>query len=476
MTSGLRRLLSRKVASDVAATVTGSVFAKALAALTLLYVMRAVGANSFGLLTFGVSVIAYASIVVAPGMLVWGTRAVACEPELTKTYVVLINATQLILAAIAYATVVAISSAFFEAPEARIVTFAGASLFSVAVSVDWVYQGLQRFRLLSLGQVVSSVIALIATVAVVRRPGDVYYVPLLTAVGQIVAAFFLIYVLWRSGAIAGAIEWKRLGSMLRSSIPLGVSLMLVTILHYANNLALQFFRGSYELGIFAAPYRVFELCCLLPGLTANVFLPRIASETDPVRKQNELRTLVRVLVSGGALLALVMSLEARPLVHLLFGDKFVSSVPVLRVLGVALVFSFAAIAYITGLLGYRRDRAYFWSLFVPMTISVLGALFAVPRFGVMGATFTVAVLDLTTLFVCFVVYRAHIGRTFIEAWYRPFASVAASAVVLLLLQYAGVFFVLRLLAVTVVYGAMVVPWGEIRRGAMHELGTVGGFS
>ena len=474
MILALRRLLSGEVASNVAATMFGSFFAKGINALTLIYVMRVVGATSFGLLTFGISVVAYASMIVTPGMLVWGTRAVACEPGRTKTFVVLINSTQLFLACVAYALVAAISKAAFGPEELRIVLVTGAGLFSLALSVDWAYQGLQRFRTVTLGQVVASLCTLTATLLLVHDSSDLYFVPLTIAGGQIVAALLLTYLLWRSGELAGSVEWRQVGPIVRASLPLGVSLMLVTILHHANNIALQLTRGAHDLGVFAASYRIFELCCLLPALTANVFLPRIAAQNDDAKKHSEIRNLIRVALAGGAILAVMMSIESGPILDLLLGGKFAASAPVLRILGAALFFSFAAIAYITGLLGYRRDRTYFWALFVPMVIAVLGALFAVPRFGIVGATFTVAVLDLATVVTCMPTYHRVIGSMFLEEWIRPLASGGLSAALLLAMRYAGVLFPVRLIVVLIVYAALVIPWTELRHHeTRHHLDMVG---
>src|SRR5206468_224399 len=146
-----------------------------------------------------------------------------------------------------------------------------------AATVDWVFQGLERFGSISLSQIGASLLTLLLTVALVRSPGDVYLVPVLPVVGQVLVAGLLVGALCREGLVSfRGVEWNLFAAILRGVLPLALSGVMVTVLHYANNVFVYWYRGRTELGLFAVGFRLWEILTPVPMLIANVFLPHLA--------------------------------------------------------------------------------------------------------------------------------------------------------------------------------------------------------
>lgn len=439
-----------------AATVVG----RGLTFGTVAYTARVVGRHSFGLLGYGVAIAAYAAILVGPGLLVWGTRAIARDRARAGTLLVVINAVQLTLACVSYGALLVVAWRLFAPDQRGVVAAAGISLFAVAVSVEWVAQGLERFRLVALGQVVAAITALVLTVALIHGPTDVWRAPLATAAGQMLGACLVVASLLR----AGHLRHPRLDvpgglAILRASLPLGLSVAMVTVLHYANNIYLGASRGPAELGTFVAGYRVLEVLAFVPGVVTAVFLPRLSRLHGEDRSQwrASMHTYVAIAMTLAVLPAAIVAIESPALVSVVYGPDYSATAPVLAVMSFGIVFNFAAIAYINGLLTIGRDRAYIASIGAAMVVSVLAGALLVPRFGLWAATGVVSSLDFVTWCVTLPYYRSSGAPLFLLAWVRPLAAGAVSAAVLLGLGALGVGLLARLVAGVLAYGLVALP-------------------
>src|SRR5512144_1786795 len=66
--------------------------------VTLGYAARTLGPEHYGMWSFATALTAYATLLLAPGLMTWGTRKVAQQREHAGRILVAVNLTQLILA------------------------------------------------------------------------------------------------------------------------------------------------------------------------------------------------------------------------------------------------------------------------------------------------------------------------------------------------------------------------------------------
>ena len=98
-------------------------------------------------------------------------------------------------------------------------------------------------------------------------------------------------------------------------------------------LMLSAFRGSAAAGIFQAPMRLIFLVLLVGQAVSNSVAPRLARvHDDPHVLDALMRSMRLLLVFAGGSVAL-LTLWANPIVHVVLGDQYHSSVGVLRILG-----------------------------------------------------------------------------------------------------------------------------------------------
>lgn len=443
----------------------GTFLSRALSLFTMFYVARTLGTAAFGLVNFGVAVVAYATILVGPGLLVWGTRAVAREPQRAGHYLLIINTTQLCLAVVAYTLLLLVGHLLFTPEEQRMAAASGIMLFAVAIGAEWVGQGLERFTLVGISQVVTNLLTFSFTLLLVKSAADMFRVPVAVACAQMIAAAALLTMLWRERSLHFAsFALAEAREVIRSALPLGTASAAITVLHYVNNIALQLVHGSTALGLFAAAYRLIEVAGLVPLLLMSAFLPLLSRTyaADFHRTRELLAILISAAISAGCLGAVVLSLDAAAVIDLAYGAAYARSVGVLKILGWAVLPNCAAIAYLTGLIAAGEDRVFVYSVLVGMMIAIGGAVLLVPKFGIAGAAASVAMLDVATWLVIVANYRRIFDRLFLREWVMPVSGAFVAAGVLLVGQAFSIPFVIRLVTAVVLYGMIGLPWTALR--------------
>lgn len=435
-----------------------------LSSATMIYAARMIGTEAFGMLTFGLSITSYATILVNNGLLIWGVRAIARERARAGSIVVIINGLQLLLASFAYTLQLLIAYTFFAPPERTLIALCGLLLFALAFSMQWVCMGLEQFKLLGINQGSVNLVALLVTVAFVRTPADVGLVPLIMAGSQIGAAVLLFLWLYRRGLLRfDTLHLGQTWTIMRESFPLGISGAMLVAMRHTNNIALQLFHGAAMLGIFSAAYRLIEILSTIVSVFSNVFLPRMtaAAQENIHRATMYMRWYVRLLMSVAFFIGTLFLVEAPHIITTLYGEHFAASITSMRMMGLVVIFNFAATVYTTGLLALGYDRTYFWSICTALVLALGGSLLFIPTHGLHGAGTLVASLDMTIWLLTLPTYRRNIATLFLAEWVRPaLGGLVLSGMLVLMSNFiTGLW--LRIAVGGAIYLLVVVPWGEV---------------
>jgi O-antigen/teichoic acid export membrane protein len=253
----LRLLVQRLRRSPVAlnlASVGGATIAGRLLGLIVLgYAARVLGPERYGTVGFGLSVAAYASILLSPGLVTWGIREIARDRGRAGEILVTVRLMQVLLACVSYAAVAIYASRFVASHEERkVVMLCALGLFTAALSVDWVYNGLELMRIPALIGVVTTSIHVGALLIFVRSPEDIYnYALVAPGVGLIGVVIGYAVLLRRVRPAWAGVAAAKAAAL--ASIPLGITMAMVVVVLYANNFGssrcrVGDFRGQNSIG------------------------------------------------------------------------------------------------------------------------------------------------------------------------------------------------------------------------------------
>jgi O-antigen/teichoic acid export membrane protein len=209
-----------------------------------------------------------------------------------------------------------------------------------------------------------------------------------------------------------------------------------------------------ESGYLGAAFRVFSVLGAIPLLLISTAFPVLAraAHNDPERLQYAIQRLIDISLIVGSWLALSTVLGAGVAINVVAGEDFRSAVPVLQILGAALLTTFLAVTGGLSLVSLRRHVALLVGNLVALTASVALTAALVPEFGAKGAAVATLVADCGIVVLYgLVLFRVRSVRYDLELVPRvAIAAALSGAVVLTPLDGVGL-----VLAATVIY------WGVL---------------
>lgn len=419
------------LAKNLLSVAGATILARIIGIVALGYPARVLGPEKFGVVSFAASAIAYASIILSPGLLTWGTRKVAKNRSETSRWLTDVNSLQLMLATLAYCGLLAyafIGVGDFVTRQYLVV--AGLTLFTIGLSVDWVFNGLELNRVPASLSVISSALYVVGLFALLRSPDDLMrfaWLPILIGLPLIAFGYWL---LKKRGFFLLRPDASGIRAAFVGALPLGITSALIIILHYANNFIVNVFLGTAALGLFAAAFRLVELVNTAPVMLATVFSPRLSrlSEESPEQAKGEASAFMGIHAVLAALVAAFFFSEGQAIGHLIYGAKFTGVGDLIQLFSIAVAANFAVSGYAACLVSYGLDRVMIRIAAISTIVSIGAGLLLVSQYGLWGAAVTIGLIDIAGVAVALKPFREHFGTLFASRWLHA-ALIAVALVV-----------------------------------------------
>lgn len=272
-----------------------------------------------------------------------------------------------------------------------------------------VYYGLwqQNERMDGIAQalMLNGVLSTAALTAIMAATHNIVLATLGTATGSVGALVFTLAKNRRLALAAGPAarpNWNTwlLWRLTRLALPLGVVMLLISLNSNIPRYFIQHYLGEAQLGIFAAIGYIMVAGSTVVAALGQSASPRLARHFAEGQSGAFRRLVGRLMAVGAALGAagLIVALAGgRPLLVLLYRAEYAASVSVFIWLAVG-----AGVGYVASFLGYALTAARYFAVQAPLFAVVaaatgLAAWILVPRFGLVGAAWSVIIGCLVNL-------------------------------------------------------------------------------
>lgn len=238
-----------------------------------------------------------------------------------------------------------------------------------------------------LGDVGKAVISLAgAALGVWLGKGLIWFVALIpvASVGTVIIQLCLGAARWKYSLKRG---FSDAGFLLREAMPLGLAALLGTIYFRFNTLILESMRGELAVSYFGIAYKFFDISLMIPqALIISLYpLMSMTFTVDP----DKFRRLVRKSLQLSMIIAIPWALGITAwgddVLILMFGDKFLNSIPVLKVLIWAAALAFPGHIFGNALIAMNRQGLMACLTGAGVVINVALSLYLIPRVGEFGA-------------------------------------------------------------------------------------------
>jgi O-antigen/teichoic acid export membrane protein len=179
-----------------------------------------------------------------------------------------------------------------------------------------------------------------------------------------------------------------------------------------NQLVLKYFRGTAELGGYAAAWQIVAIAMLLLNQVARIGKPAIARIT---REGTDRNTRRRFLVKYSSVMLAVASPIAISalfcpglILKTLFRPEYASAAGTLRILGIYIMCFPLGLVASQYIVSARMEKTYFASVIVGVILSVLFCLFLIPKLGGIGAAISLLIAHGISLGLYWVAMILHV--------------------------------------------------------------------
>jgi O-antigen/teichoic acid export membrane protein len=203
------------------------------------------------------------------------------------------------------------------------------------------------------------------------------------------------------------INWPLAKSIFKDSWPLMLSGAAISIYMKIDQVMIGNILGERQVGLYAAAVKISEIWYFIPVLICASIFPAIvnAKKTDPDLYKKRLHNLYWLMFYLAAGLAVPISILARPLVRIIFGQGYLPAAGALQIHIWAGIGIFLGVALSQYLISENLNIINFFMTLASAVLNIILNLFLIKAWGINGAAFA-TLISYLSIPVSFLIYTS----------------------------------------------------------------------
>lgn len=305
--------------------------------ITMPYLAHILGVLYIGKIAFAGAVIAYFQTLVDYGFNYTATRDVARYKEDTDKISILFSsviyckAFLVLVSAIILGCMTIIISPFRDNAYIFWATFI--LLPGYAMFPEWLFQGLEKMKYITILNLLSKLFFTIAVFILVKDKSDYIWQPILTGIGYIAAGLISLYILRKKMDINFvSIRKCNLLQTMRGSTDVFINQLMPNLYNNFSVMLLGMCGTPNANGLFEAGNKLVSIADRMLNVVSRAFYPFLSRRLDKHSLYAKYQLILATCCSC------ILFLMAEPLIIFLFSKEFISAVWALRILAISMFF------------------------------------------------------------------------------------------------------------------------------------------
>ncbi len=389
--------------------------------LTLPYLVRVLGSEYFGVLSFATSIVTIFKIITDYGFNLTATREISIHRENAKKVSEIFNAVLIIKILLTFLNLIFLTilvfsfDKFTEHQSIYFLTFGtiiGQVLFPV-----WFFQGLENMKYVTILNTIGKIIFTVLIFIFIKEKEEFYFVPIINSLGFLVTGILSLVIIRKKFNIQFEIPpFSRIIHYLKDGWYVFISNLANGFYSNSTIFLLGFFTNNSIVGYYSAGERLIKVIQNMLNPFFQTIYPYFAKKGTEASK-NTLKSMKKILIVLGGftlVISLFVFIFADLIVFTIFGDEFVDSIIIVKIMSI-LPFTYA-LTNIFGtqiMLNFGRQKQYGRIFIIATILNLILSFILIPLFKGVGTAITSLTTEVFFIVVMFV-YIQNTGLKIIE--------------------------------------------------------------
>lgn len=380
------------------------IFRLILAFITTVLIVRYLGPEKFGILSYAISMVSLVSVLAYAGLENILTRELVKKPDemnelLGTGFILRLIGSILIIAILIIIGIVVNES---QLTFTMILIIGAANIFQPFGVIDFFFQSKVQAKYSVIVQSGSFFVLSVARIIAIILEAPLIVFAILLSIETFVAAIGYVIAYSREGKTL--FKWKFRKNIayqfLRDAWPLVLSGLAVSTFAKIDQVLLKFLIDEEGVGYYSAAVRIVEAWYFIPmAITISIF-PAIlnARESNKAEYIGRLNKLYNLMSLVSIIIAIILSVFSGFIIHLFFGEAYSSSAAVLAIYIWSGIATFLGVASNQFLIAENLTKLSLYRSVFGMITNVLLNFWLIPIYGINGAAWATLISYFLSVF------------------------------------------------------------------------------
>jgi polysaccharide transporter, PST family len=308
---------------------------------TVPYLVRVLGIETFGLLSFVNALIIYFQTLTDYGFNLSATRAIAINRENDHKLNEIFSSVFFLKLLLTIVGLLILTLSILLSPVLRdnwlLCLVAFSSVFGQALLPIWFFLGVEQMRFITYFNLLSKIFFTLAIFLYVNEQSDYLLVPLFTSLGSVLAAIVALWVVFKKFGLR--FEPQKITTLLvylKDGWNVFIANIATNLYTVTTTVLLGFFTNDTLVGYYSIADKLIAAIKGINNPISQALYPYISRRVVVSRKETVslLRKLIVILGCAMLIVSLIIIIFARPIMLVIFGGNALNSVLVFQVLAI----------------------------------------------------------------------------------------------------------------------------------------------
>lgn len=396
--------------------------------ITVPYVSRIIGPESYGIINYATAFIAYFTLLIGYGFDLTATRKIARNPDdnvyVSRVFSQIVNARILLflISVLFFLICILVVEPLRNNIYVTLIIFV--STISVVLVPQYIYQGKQQLSIFAFLNFLKGLISTILVFVLIKTRSDYVILPAINVmVGLLGSVLLLIYACRKFNLTYQWVKMKDTFRLLYDEKVIFISTVVISLYTTTNTVVLGLFVPAAEVGYFTVSLSLLNVISSVISIPfSSAIFPYVGNAFANNREAGlEVIRKILPLISYLTLFAgIVLFVFAPLIIHVFYGNQFHNAVISFRIMVFTpFVISMSNVFGIQTMLNLNMDKTFFKATATASIIGLLLNIFMSKFFGYLGTAWNTIIIETFVTVYMYYLIRKNNLSIFEKKYFNP---------------------------------------------------------